>query len=47
MWAFHQAILKKKDLTEVDRQILNTYGKTLDFTRRETLQPIVDFLQKA
>ena len=47
MWALRKAILKKKDLTEVDRQILNTYGKTMDFTRRETLQPIVDFLQKA
>ncbi len=47
MWALRQAILKKKDLTEEDRQILNTYGKTLDFTRREALQPILDFLQKA
>lgn len=47
MWALRQAILKKKDLTEEDRQVLHTYGKTLDFTRRETLQPILDFLQKA
>lgn len=47
MWGLRQAILKKKDLTEEDRQILNTYGKTLDFYPPGNLAPILDFLQKA
>lgn len=42
-------MLRKKDedaLSKEDRQILDTYGKQIDFTERESIRPIVEYLYK-
>lgn len=40
-------LLKKEtgdDLTPEERMILDTFGKSLDFTNQESIQPLVDFV---
>ncbi len=47
MSMLHKMLLKKADadLTVEDRLMLKTYGKTLDFTKQESIQPLVDYVR--
>lgn len=47
MSMLHKMLLKKADadLTVEDRLMLETYGKTLDFTKQESIQPLVDYVR--
>ena len=47
MMSMLRRMLQKKDpseLTSEDKQLLETYGKEIDFTDRTTLQPIIDYI---
>lgn len=37
----------EKDLSEDDKGILQTYGQTADFTKKENIYPIVDYVMTA
>ena len=43
MWMMKKMLSKKKleDLTEEDQGILETYGKHVDFTDRDSILPLV------
>ncbi len=46
MAMLRKMLLKKNesDLNSEDKQLLETYGKAVDFTDRESIQPLVDFV---
>ena len=47
MMAMLHKIVKSKDyntLKNEDKEMLNTYGKVVDFTDRESIQPIIDYV---
>lgn len=47
MMAMLHKIMKSKDystLRNEDREMLNTYGKVVDFTDRESIKPIIDYV---
>ena len=35
---------KTEELREEDKEMLDTYGKSVDFTNRDSIQPIVDYV---
>ncbi|MPM49862.1 hypothetical protein SDC9_96595 [bioreactor metagenome] len=44
-----KAMILKKDkseLSEEDKQIIDTYGTVIDFTDKETIKPIIEYLDK-
>lgn len=43
MFGFHKMLLKKEahSLRDEDRQILETYGKYIDFTDRQSIRPLI------
>ena len=43
MWMLCNFIKKKKEKTEEDMLILNTYGKRVDFFKPESIQPIAEY----
>lgn len=48
MMAMLRRMLKKKPpekLTEEDRQLLDTYGKAVDFTEKSTLDPMIAYVR--
>ncbi len=51
MMAMLRKMLLKKEgdgsLSPEDRMLLDTYGKSLDFTDEKTIQPLVDFIQSS
>ncbi|BBF45110.1 hypothetical protein lbkm_3869 [Lachnospiraceae bacterium KM106-2] len=47
MMAMLHKVMKKKDydsLRQEDKDMLATYGKVVDFTDKETIQPIIDYV---
>ncbi len=51
MMAMLKKMLLKKEtdsgLTPEDRMVLETFGKSLDFTERESIQPLADFINSS
>lgn len=48
MMSMLRRVLLKKDFSELtneDKQLLDTYGKGIDFTDRTSLQPIIDYIR--
>lgn len=44
-----KAMILKKDkseLSEEDKQIIDTYGTVIDFTNKDTIKPIIEYLDK-
>lgn len=48
MMAMLHSVLAKKDssaLSQEDKQMLDTYGKAVDFTDKAAIKPIVEFVR--
>ncbi|MEG0578054.1 MAG: flavodoxin, partial [Bacilli bacterium] len=48
MAMLHRMIIKKDydSLRNEDKEMLNTYGKKVDFTEKSSIRPIINYIQK-